>query len=144
MLITLILFMVVILLIFFYKNKRSSRFKKTANSPLEQQRQRLQSLIDSKKYWGFYIDYIDPSRCCEAVLTLDKKPFPINSVPALPLDNCTKSRCFCKHTGLPEKRRTQHHRRKVNDRRNAIRFEEISDRRSHMDRRSDNWAQRRR
>ncbi len=90
MLITLILLMVVIVLIFYYKNKRSSHLKKTANSPLEQQRQRLQSLIDSKKYWGFYIDYFEPSRCCEAVLTLNKKPFPINSVPALPLDNCTK------------------------------------------------------
>jgi len=142
MLIALILLILVILGFIYYKNKNPKKTSTSAGDPIKTQQQKVQAMIDSKKYWGFYIDFIDEKQCCEAVLTLNKKPFPINSVPALPLDNCSKNRCRCKHVGLVEKRRPLHQRRKTNDRRNAIRFEEISDRRAHMDRRSDNWVQR--
>jgi len=142
MLIAVILLILVISVFFYYKNKTLTKTTLPASDPIKIQQQRIQSMIDSKKYWGFYINFIDKKQCCEAVLALNKKPFPINSVPALPLDDCSKNMCDCKHVGLVEKRKSLYQRRKTNDRRNAIRFEEISDRRSHMDRRSDNWVQR--
>jgi len=142
MLIAVILLILVISVFFYYKNKTLTKTTLPASDPIKIQQQRIQSMIDSKKYWGFYINFIDKKQCCEAVLALNKKQFPINSVPALPLDDCPKNKCDCKHVGLVEKRKPLYQRRKTNDRRNAIRFEEISDRRSHMDRRSDNWVQR--
>lgn len=142
MLIALIFIILVISAFFYYNYKNLLKMQSQASSPIELQQQRLQSMIDSKKYWGFYIDFIHKAMCCEAVLALNKKTFPIYSVPSLPLDVCSKYKCNCRHAGLVEKRKPLHQRRKVYDRRNAIRFEEVSDRRSHMDRRSINWVQR--
>ena len=139
MLIALTLLIVMILLIYYYKNKSSSGIKKPGRRPIDQQHPPLHSLIDSNKYWGMYIECTHPKLCCQAVLLLDKKPFSINDVPTLPLENCTKKRCFCKHTGLLEMRKPQRQRRKVHDRRSAIRFENVTDRRAHTDRRSVNW-----
>ncbi|MBV1875182.1 MAG: hypothetical protein KUG50_00995 [Cycloclasticus sp.] len=143
MLIALILLLLVISGFFYYKNIAFTKTSTSAGDPIMLQQQRIQSMIDSKKYWGFYIDFINNKKCCEAVLTLNKKPFPINSVPALPLDDCSNKKCNCKHVGLVEKRKPLHQQCKKNDRRNAIRLEEVSDRRAHMDRRSDNWVQHR-
>jgi len=143
MLVAFILLIVVISAFFYYKNKQSHEVSRALNTPIKIQQQKLQSMIDSKRYWGFNIDFVNESLCCEAVREVAKKPFPINSVPALPLDNCTKSICRCKHAGLVEKRQPLHQRRKTNDRRDSIRFEEVSDRRSHRDRRSNNWVQKR-
>lgn len=140
MLIAIILLILVISVFFYYKNNNSNKSPNQRNTPIKTQQQKLQSMIDSKRYWGFNIDFINENQCCEAALQAAKKPFPINSVPALPLDNCTKSICRCKHTGLVEKRKPLQQRRKKNDRRDNIRFEEISDRRAHTDRRSDNWV----
>lgn len=125
---------------FFYKKKTSAEAAKPRHTPIETQQEHVQSLIDSKRFWGFYIDYPDEAQCCQAVLGLNKKQFPINSVPALPLEGCSQPGCHCKHAGLVEKRKPRQQRRKTNDRRDDIRFEEVSDRRSHMDRRSDNWV----
>jgi len=143
MLVAFILLIVVISVFFYYKNKNSHKGSLALNTPIKVQQQKLQSMIDSKKYWGFNIDFVNEHQCCEAARVVAKKPFPINSVPALPLDNCTKSICHCRHAGLVEKRQPLHQRRKTNDRRDNIRFEEVSDRRSHRDRRSDNWVQKR-
>ena len=141
MLAFLILLILVVSIFFYYKHKNSQKASSSINTSIKTQHEQLQSLIDSKKYWGFKISSINEVQCCQAALNLKKKNFPINSVPALPLDDCTKNRCQCKHLGLVEKRTPLTQRRKTNDRRDSIRFEEISDRRSHMDRRSDNWTQ---
>ncbi len=137
----LILLISVVSIFFYYKYKSSQKLSGGRHIPIKTQQEKLQSLIDSKKYWGFQLSPINEAQSCQAVLNRQKKNFPINSVPALPLDDCTKNRCQCKHIGLVEKRTPLIQRRKTNDRRGSIRFEEISDRRSHMDRRSDNWTQ---
>ncbi|AGS40536.1 MAG: hypothetical protein COA48_00910 [Cycloclasticus sp.] len=137
MFIAFILLLLVASALFYYKNKKKLR---ASNSPIKLQQQRIQTMINSKRYWGFYIDCATEINCCEAALKLLKKPLPINCVPELPLDNCSKNRCPCKHVGLIQKRKLLYQRRKKTDRRNMIRFEEISDRRSNIDRRSNNWG----
>ena len=143
MLVAFILLIVVISVFFYYKNKNSHKGSLALNTPIKVQQQKLQSMIDSKKYWGFYIDFISEAHCCDAARLVAKKPFPINSVPALPLDNCTKTICRCRHAGLVQKRRHLHQRRKTHDRRDSIRFQDVPDRRANRDRRSDNWFQHR-
>lgn len=142
MLLAFILLILVVLALVYYKKKTPHTSSKASTST-ERQQQRIQSMIDSTKYWGFYIEPRDEKNCCTSVLALRKKHFPINSVPALPLDDCSKKICHCKHVGLVEKRRPVYQRRRTNDRRGSIRFEEVSDRRSHSDRRSSNWVQHR-
>jgi len=139
MLIAFILLIVVISAYFHYKNKQSHEVSRALNTPTKIQQQKLQSMIDSKKYWGFTIDFVNEHHCCDAAKLAAKKPFPINSVPALPLDNCTKTICRCRYAGLLQTRQPLHQRRETKDRRGSIRFEEVTDRRSHRDRRSDNW-----
>ncbi|HIF18185.1 MAG TPA: hypothetical protein EYQ65_05435 [Cycloclasticus sp.] len=135
----LIVLTLAIALYFYFKDKPVTN-KSTASS-LTRQQERLQSLVGSGKYWGLYIDYKNETQYCDAVLSLNKKHFPINSIPALPLDDCTQRACHCTHAGLIEKRTQKNNRRnKTNDRRDTIRFEDVSDRRAHMDRRSDNYV----
>jgi hypothetical protein len=131
-------------LLFLYYKKRSgnSSTENKGGAFVSPQESHLQTLINSGKYWGIYIDYKNEALCCPSVLELNKKQFPINSVPALPLEGCSMSKCQCKHAGLVEKRtlhKNGQQRRKSHDRRDAIRFEETADRRSHVDRRSDTW-----
>lgn len=130
-----------ILLYFYQRNKNSSTSNHAhpTRTPLSQQ-QRLQAIISSGKYWGIKISPLNKSACCSAVSALQNKQFPINSVPSLPLQNCTQDNCHCKHSGLPEKRKPGSQRRQHNDRRESVRFEDISDRRSHSDRRSGIWT----
>lgn len=129
------------LLFYFYKRKnnpsKSSRAR-TTRAPISRQ-QRLKSIISSGKYWGLKISPLSKTASCSAVSELENKQFPLNSVPSLPLHNCTQGNCHCKHTGLLEKRKPDSQRRLHNDRRETIRFEEKSDRRSHNDRRSSVW-----
>jgi len=104
------------------------------------QHEKLQKIISSGKYWGLKIIPSKSKQCCPTVLKLENKPFPINSVPTLPLQGCTQNHCYCQHTGLLEKRRDNSSRRLKSDRREDIRFEETADRRSHSDRRSATWV----
>jgi len=130
-----------ILFYFYQRNKNSAKSNRahSTKAPLSQQ-QRLQAIISSGKYWGLKISPLSKTACCSAVSALQNKQFPINSVPNLPLQNCTQGNCHCKHTGLPEKRKPSSQRRQHNDRRETVRFEEVSDRRSHSDRRSGIWT----
>lgn len=140
MLIALILLLLVVLVFFYYITKNTSESLFRQSSSKKNPKKALKPKIHSRKFCGFFIDYPDETKCCDAVLRLNKKPFPINSVPVVPLDKCSEHFCFCTQVGLVEKRTPFHQRRKSKDRRDAIRFQEVSDRRSHLDRRSDKWC----
>lgn len=126
---------------YYYKNKSSAQKIKSTHysNTLTHQKERLKAIISSGRYWGLKIIHPSETACCNAVQQLQDKKFPINSVPALPLQDCTQKHCNCKHAGLVERRAPDSPRRQQQDRRDEIRFEEISDRRSHADRRSDIW-----
>jgi len=128
-------------LFYYYKNNSSTQKTKSTrhSNTLTRQKERLQAIISSGRYWGLKINYPSEAPCCDAVQQLQDKKFPINSVPALPLQNCTQTHCYCKHAGLVERRAPDSPRRQQQNRREAIRFEETSDRRSHNDRRSGIW-----
>jgi len=128
-------------LFYFYQKNSPKRQPNRAHSSSTalNQNEKLQSIIASGKYWGLSITPTQNTTSCSAALQLKNKQFPINSVPTLPLQNCSQNHCYCKHTGLLEKRSSNSSRRLRHDRREAIRFEEISDRRSHTDRRSNIW-----
>ena len=123
-----------VLLFFYFKKSLKSSATKT-KSPDKQTR--LQSLIDSGEYFGLTIDYVNEAQCCPRALYLKNEVFSFNNVPILPLDGCTKSTCRCKYIGLKNKRKL--HRRETIQRREKIRLEETSDRRSHNDQRSNVW-----
>lgn len=142
MLMTLILLTILAAALFYWYQKNTpsnTSHKSHQNSKPISQYERLQTIISSGKYWGLKISPSKNKQCCPAVLELENKPFPINSVPSLPLQNCNQNHCYCQHAGLLEKRHDRSSRRLKNDRREAIRFEEITDRRSHTDRRSAIW-----
>jgi len=136
--IMLIVVLVATVLLFFYFKKppKNSTTKPTkTNSP--DQKTKRQSLMDSGKYFGLTIDCVNEAHCCPAALKLKNEEFSFNNAPILPLDECTKNSCCCKYIGLKNKRKS--HRRETIQRREKIRFEESSDRRSHDDRRSNVW-----
>lgn len=126
-----------VLLFFYFKKPLKSGATTPTKTKSPDQKTRLQSLIDSEKYFGITIDCVNEARCCPAALQLKNEGFTFNDAPILPLDGCTVSTCCCKYIGLKNKR--NFHRRENIQRREEIRFEESSDRRSHNEQRSNVW-----
>ena len=95
----------------------------------------LDKIRNNPLFWG--VEMGQPG--CEAAVALLGEQYTFEDAPQLPLDGCSSAMCTCQFKGL-KNRRTQH-RRKLEDRREEIRFEKDKpDRRSHKNRRrSDNW-----
>lgn len=95
----------------------------------------LDKLRASGMFWGVEIG--QPG--CEAAQELLGRQFTFADAPELPLAGCDRAMCTCQFKGLMERRKEP--RRKHEDRRTDVRFEEgKTDRRSPKNRRrSDSW-----
>jgi len=95
----------------------------------------IDKLRASGMFWGVEIG--QPG--CEAAQELLGRQFTFAAAPELPLAGCDRSMCTCQFRGLMERRKEL--RRKHEDRRTDVRFEEgKTDRRSPKNRRrSDSW-----
>ncbi len=111
--------------------------------PIESEpRKPLQTLLESGLYWGVRIHTPPDSVCCNAVLRHENRAYPLGRAPTLPVPGCDAARCLCTYRGLLE-RRGPTPRRRMPDRRHALRFGSTRDRRSPPDRRKSGqaWAQ---
>jgi hypothetical protein len=96
----------------------------------------VDKLKSNPMFWG--LEMGQPG--CEAAMKILGQQYSFDDVPALPLPGCDSAMCTCQFKGLKNRRSGQ--RRKTEDRRVEVRFEEgkTSDRRSRKDRRrSDKW-----
>ena len=95
----------------------------------------IDKLRESGMFWGVEIG--QPG--CEAAHELLGRQFTFADAPELPLAGCDRAMCTCQFKGLMERRKEP--RRKHEDRRTDVRFEEgKTDRRSPKNRRrSDSW-----
>ena len=96
----------------------------------------VDKLKSNPMFWG--LEMGQPG--CEAAIKILGQQYPFDDVPVLPLPGCDSAMCTCQFKGLKNQRTQQ--RRKTQDRRVEIRFEEgkTSDRRSRKDRRrGDKW-----
>jgi hypothetical protein len=117
---------------FLWKMRPSKGCKTPGNSHAAS----LQKLRSSGAYWGVTIK---PGKCAAAQQFGGKK-FPLDNVPIIPLAGCKAWRCTCVYVGLRERRKLE--RRRVHDRRDAVRFDAAHpDRRTRKNRRrgDGNW-----
>jgi len=101
-------------------------------------RQHLKKMADSGHFWAVALAYKNKVQCCSGIRALEDKKFPLNAAPPLPLQDCAYKDCHCHYIGLVDHRKAQQRGSPI--RRQTVRFEEASDRRSYLDRRSNVWA----
>ena len=90
----------------------------------------VEKLKNNPMFWGVEIGQAG----CEAAQALLGKQYTFEEAPQLPLEGCSSAMCTCQFKGLKD-HRTQH-RRKRGDQRQEVRFEtDKPDRRSRKDRR---------
>lgn len=118
-----------------------SRKKAPSGNPKKKARARAERIKKSEKpviTWGYVLNTSsDPREVCPQAKIMREKPIPADSLinlPKLPLEGCNQKICRCQYQAMPERRVTPD-RRESEERRSSIRFEEITDRRSHIDRR---------
>jgi hypothetical protein len=98
----------------------------------------LEKLKANSMFWGVEIGQAG----CEAAQALLGRQYTFDEAPELPLEDCDSAMCTCQFKGLKDHR--SQHRRKRGDQRQEVRFDtDKPDRRSRKDRRrGSNWNDR--
>jgi hypothetical protein len=88
---------------------------------------------------GLKLHVPNPDCACDRARRLANRIFTLAEAPTVPLQDCGRSDCRCSYERIAERRKGE--RRTRTDRRDEIRFEKKSDRRSGKDRRknSSSW-----
>jgi hypothetical protein len=125
--------------VFYYKYtaRKAVKAKRSPKQTIDHRRH-LKRMADSGHFWALTLVYKNKVQCCSEVRALENKNFPFNAAPPLPLQECAYKACHCRYIGLVEHRKAQ--QRCSHSRRQAIRFEETSDRRSNLERRANTWS----
>ncbi|MBQ0725451.1 MAG: hypothetical protein KBT50_08295 [Cycloclasticus sp.] len=120
-----------------YTARKAVKVKRYPKQAIDH-RQHLKKMADSGHFWAIALSYKNKVQCCSEIRALENKKFSLNAVPPLPLQECTNKECRCRYIGLVDHRKAQ--QRCSSIRRQVIRFVETSDRRSHIERRSNTWG----
>lgn len=134
-----IVILVVSACVFFYKYTAHKPIKaKYGYKQTQDHQQHLKRMADSGHFWAVALVFKNRLQCCTEIRALEDKKFSLNAAPPLPLQDCGYKECHCRYIGLVDHRKAQ--QRCSSIRRQAIRFEKTSDRRSHLERRENTWG----